>query len=187
MQALIDTAVAGMTLFIALTFFGWILPLIPALKDPIPFGTGLCGNGSTCDAAWMNDFNGSSGASFWVSLLLACLCFLLASGALSRSRRSPGMLFATTWPVTRAALGTSQTPVPSRIAMLSRWLLVLGAFTAGTLIASGVLGVVFVFLIWLPCLFGSRLALHDLLTGTAVAEVGFEEAPVASDVQQGVE
>ncbi len=177
-QAFMDAFMAAIVLFVTLTFFGWFLPVLPGFDEGIPFGYGLCTGSQSCDYAWIEHVNGSSGPTFWVSLLLASLTFLLVSGAFSKSRRSPGMVAASTWPVLAKSVGTDDRTPPGSLRMVGRWVIVLALFAAGNYLGgNGLWGVLLVFAAWAPSLFGSQRALHDVLTGTAVVEVAMEDSP----------
>ena len=177
-QALMDAFMAAIVLFVSLAFFGWVLPLLPGLDDGVPFGTGLCTGMRPCDYTWMERVDGSSGPTFWISLLLASLAFLLVSGALSKARRSPGMVVASTYPVLTRSVGTSDCKPPGSLRMVARWAIVLALFAAGSYVGGNELwGILLVTTAWAPSLFGSKRALHDVLTGTAVVEVALEDAP----------
>ena len=178
-QAGIDAVLACLTLFVVMTFFGWLIPVVPGLDDGKSFAFALCSGAGPCDMSWVTELDGTSGITFWISMGLALVTFVLTSGALSQSRKSMGMGAASTVPIPRRNLGTSDTNPPGRFAMASRWIIVLAAFMLGALFGGGVLGVVLVVLCWLPSLFGSRLAVYDLLTGVAIAEVSLVEREVA--------
>lgn len=169
---------AAIVLFVTLTFFSWLLPLLPGLVDGNEFSSGLCAARQPCEFHWVEPSVGYSDPSFWVSLLLASLTFLLVSGALSKARRSPGMTVASTYPVLAKSVGTSDCTPPGRLRMAGRWAVVLALFAGGSYVGgSGVWGILLVVAAWAPSLFGSKRALHDVLTGTAVVERGFEDRP----------
>jgi hypothetical protein len=177
-QALMDALMASVVLFVTLAFFGWVLPLLPGLDDGVPFGTKLCTGMTSCDYTWIERVDRSSGPSFWVSVLLASLAFLLVSGAFSKTRRSPGMVVASTYPVLTSSVGSADCTPPGSMRMLARWAIVLGLFVAGSYVGgNGLWGILLVTAAWAPSLFGSKLALHDVLTGTAVVMVALETTP----------
>jgi len=175
----IDAVLAFLTLFVVLTFFGWLIPVVPGLDDGKSFAFALCSGAGPCDMTWVTELDGTSGITFWISMFLALGTFVLTSGALSQSRKSMGMSAASTIPIPRRNLGTSDTNPPGRFAMASRWTIVLVVFMLGALFGGGMLGVLLVVLCWLPSLFGPRLALYDFLAGVAIAEVSLVDREIA--------
>ena len=167
---------AAIVLFVGMMFFGWLLVLLPGGDERTRFGTGFCSGSGPCDYSWMQSQDGSAGTTFWISFALACVLFLLTSGAFSRSGRSSGMVLASTRPVPRSALGTSKVARPTTPRLLGRWVIVLLLFCLGTFVGNGFWGIGLVTLAWLPSLFAERAAAYDLVTGTAMAEVRFDES-----------
>lgn len=185
-QAVMDAFMAAIVLLTALTFFGWLLPLLPGLDDGIPFGYGLCSGSQPCDYTWIESVDGSGGSTFWVSLLLASLTFLAVSGAFSKSRRSPGMVAASSYPVSAKSVGTADRTPPGSLRMMGRWTIVLALFAAGTYLAgNGLGGILLVAGAWVPSLFGSKRALHDVVTGTAVVELALQDKPTTASTTLG--
>lgn len=173
-----DSFMAAIVLFVAATFFAWFLPVLPGFDD---FGASVCTGLQSCDLSWLESGGAATGATYWVSIGLASGLFLLVSGAFSRSRRSPGMVAAGTYPVLRTAMGGEAYEPPGWLRMLARWALVLGLFGVGTAVGgSGWTGIGLVTLAWLPSLFGHQFALYDLATGTGVAKVAFVDTPAGS-------
>jgi hypothetical protein len=178
-QTGVDALLACLTLFVVLTFFGWLIPVVPGLDDGKGFAFALCSGEGPCDMSWVTQLDGTSGITFWISVALALLTFVLTSGALSQSRKSMGMSAASTLPIPRRNLGTSDITPPGRLTMALRWTIVLVVFMVGAVVGGGMVGVLLVALCWLPSLFGPRLAVYDLLTGVAIAEVSLVERDVA--------
>lgn len=87
------------------------------------------------------------------------------------------MYVASTWPVRRSADGTDAKPTPGSFAMAFRWMIVLLAFILGVAIHSAWLGIALAALLWVPCLFGQRLGVHDALAHIAVVERSIEDVP----------
>lgn len=177
-QAGVDALLACLTLFVVMTFFGWLIPVVPGLDDGKSFAFALCSGQGPCDMSWVTELNGTSGITFWISTGLALLTFVLTSGALSQHRKSMGMSAASTVPIPKKSLGTSDITPPRRLAMALRWTIVLVVFMVGALLGGGMVGVLLVVLCWLPSLFGPRLAVYDLLTGVVIAEVALVESDV---------
>ncbi|HVQ87031.1 MAG TPA: hypothetical protein VMT88_02510 [Actinomycetes bacterium] len=176
-EAALDAFMAAIVLFVVTTLTSWFLALLPNVDDGPGFGAGLCSGQSTCNYDWTGEIEGSTGASFWLSLGFASVLFLLVSGAFSRTRRSPGMLAAGTIPVMAHSIGGPDVTPPSRTRILLRWLIVLVLFILGTFIGgNGFWGIGLVTLAWLPSLLGPRRALYDLATGTAVAHAAFQDS-----------
>jgi len=177
-QTGVDALLACLTLFVVMTFFGWLIPVVPGLDDGKSFAFALCSGEGPCDMSWVTELDGTAGVTFWISICLALLTFVLTSGALSHSRKSMGMSAASTFPIPKANLGTSDITPPGRLAMALRWTIVLAVFMVGAFISGGAVGVLLVVLCWLPSLFGPRLALYDWLTGVSIAEVSLVDSDV---------
>lgn len=168
-QAVMDALMASVVLFVTMALFGWMLPLLPGFDD---YGITLCTSQRGCDYAWLERVNGATGPSFWVSLVLASVMFILASGAFTKSRRSPGMIAASTYPVMAGAVGTPDFSPPGWPVMAARWVIVLSLFIAGVYYGGdGLWGIGFVTAAWLPSLLAGRRSLYDWVTGTAVGEL----------------
>ena len=186
-EAGVDALLACLTLFVVMTFYGWLIPVIPGLDDGKGFAYGLCSGQGPCDMTWIETMNGSSGITFWVSVVVALVIFVLTSGALGSTRRSVGMTAASTLPVPRDTVGSSETSPPSRAAMSMRWVIVLVVFIIAAFFGGGPLGVAAVVALWLPSLFGPRLAVYDWLTGVAIVEVALVDSPATAEVELGQE
>jgi hypothetical protein len=168
--AFVDAVVVSIAVFVVWTFFGWFLQLLPDTGEQVGFGDGMC-TGGGCDYTWFAEHGIGQGVTFWVSLVLTVAAVAALSGAFGRSRRSTGMHVASTYPVRAATVGTTDLEPPPRAALAARWGIVLALFALGVVVNGGVLGVLLVFLAWLPSLVGPRQAVYDWLTGVAVVGV----------------